>query len=42
VDAALIRLAAEERSMLLTDDERTLAVRAWDMGIDCHLVKTMV
>lgn len=41
-DTGLIDLARKEGCVLLTDDERTLAVRAWEEGVDCRLVKNLV
>lgn len=38
-DVGLIELAREERCTLLTNDERTLASMAWELGFDCRLVQ---
>ena len=42
VDTGLIELAARNSCVLLTEDERTLARRAWAEGIDCKLVKQLI
>jgi rRNA-processing protein FCF1 len=42
VDTGLIELAAQNGCVLITQDERTLAVRAWTAGIDCRLVKQLI
>jgi hypothetical protein len=41
-DVGLIRLAYEERCVLLTDDARTLAPRARGMGVRCLLLQDLV
>ena len=43
-DAGLVELARQEGEgcTLLTDDERTLARHAWDLGIDCRLMKNLI
>jgi predicted nucleic acid-binding protein len=41
-DAALIQLAEQHGCVLITDDERTLAARAWSRLIDCQLVKQLI
>jgi rRNA-processing protein FCF1 len=41
-DTGLIELARKEGCVLLTDDERTLANQAWEQGIDCQLMKTIL
>jgi len=42
VDTGLIELAAQNACVLITQDERTLAARAWTDGIDCRLVKQLI
>jgi predicted nucleic acid-binding protein len=42
VDTGLIELAAQNGCVLITQDERTLAARAWTDGIDCRLVKQLI
>jgi len=42
VDAGLIELAAQNGCVLITQDERTLAERAWTDGIECRLVKQLI
>ncbi len=41
-DTGLIELARLEGCSILTDDERTLAKRAWELGIDCQLMKNLI
>jgi len=41
-DAGLIELARRERCILLTDDERTLARHAWNLGLECHLIRNLL
>lgn len=41
-DAGLIDLALSVGCPLLTDDERTLAWRAWQAGVDCRLVQSLI
>lgn len=41
-DAGLIDLALSVGCPLLTDDERTLAWRAWQAGVDCRLVRQII
>ena len=41
-DAGLIELARQEGCALITDDERTLARRAWQLGMDCRLVCNLI
>ena len=44
-DAGLIELARREKCILLTDDERTLARRAWDiggLGDQCRLIRHLL
>ncbi len=43
-DAGLIELARREKCVLLTDDKRTLAQRAWNMGLGdkCKLVRNLL
>ena len=41
-DTGLIDLALQEGCPLLTNDERTLARRAWQLGVDCQLVRWLV
>ena len=43
-DSGLIELALQEKCVLLTDDERTLARRAWDLGLgdQCKLVRNLL
>lgn len=41
-DAGLIELALKEGATLLTDDRRTLAPLAWDVGVDCHVVNDLL
>jgi len=42
VDTGLIELAARNNCALITEDERTLARRAWTEQIDCYLVKGLI
>lgn len=41
-DTGLIELARKEGCALLTDDERTLARRAWQLGMDCRLIRNLL
>ena len=41
-DTGLIELAARNNCVLITQDERTLARRAWKNQIDCRLVKQLI
>jgi hypothetical protein len=41
VDTALIDLTRQEGGALLTDDT-TLAGRAWELGVDCRLISTLI
>lgn len=41
-DTGLIELARNEGCALLTDDERTLARRAWQLGMDCRLIRNLL
>ena len=41
-DTCLIELARQEGCTLLTNDRRTLARRAWELGVDCRLVSDLV
>ncbi|MGA2742686.1 MAG: hypothetical protein ABSG65_35260 [Bryobacteraceae bacterium] len=41
-DTGLIELAARNNCILITQDERTLATRAWADSIDCRLVKQLI
>ncbi len=41
-DTGLIELARKEGCVILTDDERTLATRAWEQGVDCRLMKQVI
>jgi len=42
VDTGLIEFAAHNNCVLITQDDRTLAARAWTDGIDCRLVKQLI
>ncbi len=42
VDTGLIELAARNNCVLITEDERTLARRAWSDQINCQLVKQLI
>lgn len=42
VDTGLIELAARNNCVLITEDERTLAPRAWAEQIECLLVKQLI
>jgi predicted nucleic acid-binding protein len=42
VDTGLIELAARNNCVLITEDEKTLARRAWTEQIDCQLVKQLI
>lgn len=42
VDTGLIELARRNECVLITQDERTLARRAWELGVDCRLVKQLI
>ncbi len=41
-DVWLIELARQEGCTLLTDDDRTLARYAWELGVDCRLVQSII
>jgi len=43
-DSGLINLARREQCVLLTDDDKTLARRAWNMGLgdQCKLVRNLL
>jgi hypothetical protein len=41
-DTGLIELARREGCVLLTDDERSLAWRAWGQGVKCQLVEKLI
>lgn len=41
-DVGLIYLARQQNCMLITEDERTLAVRALALGVKCCLVKQLI
>lgn len=41
-DTTLLEIALRERTVLLTDDGRTLAPKAWTQRIDCRLVETLL
>lgn len=41
-DTGLIDLALSEGCPLLTDDEHTLAWRAWRAGVDCRVVRQII
>lgn len=41
-DTGLIELARQEDCTLLTEDKRTLARSAWEMGVDCRIVEAIV
>jgi rRNA-processing protein FCF1 len=42
IDAGVIELARARGCVLITQDERTLAPHAWELGVDCRLVKQIV
>jgi rRNA-processing protein FCF1 len=41
-DAGLLDLALERNCVLITEDEKTLAARAWKLAIECQLVRNLV
>jgi len=41
-DTGLIGLALSAGCPLVTDDERTLAWRAWRAGVDCQLTRLLI
>jgi hypothetical protein len=41
-DAGLIELARREGCVLLTDDQRTLGVLAFRLGVDCKIFRTLL
>jgi hypothetical protein len=41
-DTGLLELAFREGTVLLTDDETTLARIGWNQGIDCRLVERLL
>lgn len=41
-DTGLIELARSGGHLLLTDDEKTLSKQAWDLGVDCRLVRNEI
>ena len=41
-DAGLIEFALREGCILLTDDRRTLAPLAWQIGVDCRIFKSIL
>ena len=42
VDTGLLELARRNGGTIITQDERTLAQRAWGLGVDCRLVKQLI
>ncbi len=42
VDAGVIELARRHGCLLITQDEGNLAPLAWELGVDCQLVRQMV
>ena len=42
IDAGVIELARRHGCLLMTEDERTLAPLAWELGVDCQLVRQML
>lgn len=41
-DIGLIALAQKEGCLLLTEDRRTLASHAWNVGVNCQMVKDLL
>ena len=41
-DVGLIHLARLQRCTIITDDEQTLAARAWSLGAECCLIAQLV
>ena len=41
-DAGLIELARREGCVLLTDDQRTLGLLAFRLGVDCKIFRTLL
>ena len=42
VDTGLVELAFRESCVLITNDERTLALLAYERGVDCRLLKNLI